>query len=215
VYRLIVFDLDGTLVDSRRDIADAANALLQSSGLEPLPEETIGRMVGDGAATLVKRSFAAAGRDAPPDALERFLAIYDRHLLAHTKPYPGAENVLRTLSSRAHVAVLTNKPTRATHRLLSGLQLAPFFPRAAVVGGDGPYPRKPDPAGLQHLMTAAGVEPDQTLLVGDSIIDLRTARHASAHICIARYGFGYDGFPLDAITERDCVIDELTELLRL
>jgi phosphoglycolate phosphatase len=215
VYRLIVFDLDGTLIDSRRDIADAANAVLQLYGADSLPEDEIGRMVGDGAATLVNRAFAAAGRDAPPDALERFLTIYDDHLLAHTRPYPGAADVLGTLSTQAQVALLTNKPNGATRRILSGLQLAHFFSDAAVVGGDGPYPRKPHPAGLQHLMTSAAAAPAQTLLVGDSIIDLRTARHASADICIARYGFGYEGFPSGALVPHDRVIDDLTELLRL
>src|SRR5436190_14171779 len=96
-FRLIVFDLDGTLIDSRRDIADAANALLESCGAPALPEERIGRMVGDGAATLVARAFDASGVERPPDALERFLQIYQRRLLVHTRPYPGMIDVLEAL----------------------------------------------------------------------------------------------------------------------
>src|SRR6266850_6032304 len=97
MFRLFVFDLDGTLIDSRRDIADAANQLLRDCGAEPLPEERIGRMVGDGAATLVARAFAASGVERPPHALERFLSIYDRWLLNHTRAYDGIPAVLDSL----------------------------------------------------------------------------------------------------------------------
>ena len=159
-FRLFVFDLDGTLVDSRRDIADAANALLESCGAPPLPEERIGRMVGDGAARLVVRAFAAGGVKSPPDALHRFLAIYNRRLLAHTRPYPGMSVTLDALHSRASLAVLTNKPLASTREILTGLDLDRYFPTEAIVGGDGPHPRKPDPAGLRHLVSRAGVTPD-------------------------------------------------------
>ena len=151
MFGLIVFDLDGTLVDSRKDIADAANQLLRDCGAEALPENRIGRMVGDGAATLVARAFAASGVERPPDALERFLSIYDRWLLNHTRAYDGIPAVLDALASRASLAVLTNKPIASTRRVLAGLDLARFFHDDAVVGGDGPFPRKPDPAGLRHL----------------------------------------------------------------
>jgi len=212
---LIVFDLDGTLVDSRKDIADAANQLLRDCGAEPLPEDRIGRMVGDGAATLVARAFAASGVERPPDALERFLSIYDRWLLNHTRAYDGIPAVLDALASRASLAVLTNKPIASTRRVLAGLDLARFFHDDAVVGGDGPFPRKPDPAGLRHLAARAGISHDDTLLVGDSIIDWRTARHARSAICIARYGFGFEGFPMDQLQPGDRVIDRPDQLLRL
>jgi len=210
-----VFDLDGTLVDSRKDIADAANQLLRDCGAEPLPEDRIGRMVGDGAATLVARAFAASGVERPPDALERFLSIYDRWLLNHTRAYDGIPAVLDALASRASLAVLTNKPIASTRRVLAGLDLARFFHDDAVVGGDGPFPRKPDPAGLRHLAARAGISHDDTLLVGDSIIDWRTARHARSAICIARYGFGFEGFPMDQLQPGDRVIDRPDQLLRL
>ena len=124
-FDLIIFDLDGTLVDSRRDIANAANATLVEAGAAPLPEEVIGRMVGDGAPVLIARAFAAAGRDQPPDALARFLAIYDAHLLEHTHPYDGIPDVLASLEERTPLAVLTNKPLRATRAILDGLALTP------------------------------------------------------------------------------------------
>ncbi|HMD34971.1 MAG TPA: HAD-IA family hydrolase [Vicinamibacterales bacterium] len=214
MFRLYVFDLDGTLVDSRRDLADAANALLEECGGAPLAEERIGRMVGDGAAVLVSRVFAAAGVSLPPDALPRFLALYDRRLLDHTKPYAGMIETLDALRERAPMAVLTNKPLAATRRILDGAGLAPFF-GDAVVGGDGPLARKPEPAGLQHLASAAGVGLASTLLVGDSVIDWETARRASARICLARYGFGFDGFPLEQIRSDDHVIDTPTDLIHL
>ena len=213
--RLIVFDLDGTLIDSRRDLADAANALLESEGAAPLSEERIGRMVGDGAATLVARAFEASGVERPADALERFLALYDARLLNHTRPYAGIPEVLEALGLRSPLAVLTNKPLASTRRILAGLGLARHFPDNAVVGGDGPFPRKPDPAGLLHLMARARVDAAATLLVGDSIVDWRTARAAATPICLARYGFGYEGFPRDAIAASDRLIDAPADILAL
>jgi phosphoglycolate phosphatase len=214
-FRLIVFDLDGTLVDSRRDLADAANAVLVECGAAPLTEERIGRMVGDGAATLVARAFAACNLAQPSDALERFLAIYNRQLLHHTRPYPEMARVLATLQQRAALAVLTNKPLAATREILIGLDLANYFPEAAVFGGDGPLPRKPDPSGLQRLMAMAGVAPDETLMVGDSIVDWRTARGANSAMCLARYGFGFETFPLEQIEPADRTIDAPIDLLVL
>ena len=215
MFSLIVFDLDGTLVDSRRDIAESANALLVESGADPLPEETIGRMVGNGAATLVARAFAAAGFERPADALDRFLAIYEGRLLKHTRPYPEMADVLEKLSARARLAVLTNKPLAATRSILAGLDLDRFFVQAAVVGGDGPHARKPDPAGLLYLVSQAGVPPSATLLVGDSHVDWQAARNASAAVCLARYGFGFEGFPESDLGPDDRTIAAPRELLLL
>jgi phosphoglycolate phosphatase len=214
-YRLYIFDLDGTLIDSRKDIADAANALLASCGAPPLDDERIGRMVGDGAATLVARAFDAVCLAPPPDALERYLAMYTDRLLAHTRPYPDIPAVLDALESRAKLAVLTNKPIAATRRILDGLDLRRYFPDDAVVGGDGSFPRKPDPRGLRHLVAAAAVPLTHTLLVGDSLVDWRTARAAPVAICVARYGFGFDGFPPHQLSASDRVIENPAELLRL
>jgi phosphoglycolate phosphatase len=213
-FRLIVFDLDGTLIDSRRDIAESANALLESCGAAPLPEAHVGRMVGDGAAVLVVRAFAAAGIAAPPDALERFVAIYSERLLRHTRPYPRIPEVLADLAQRAELALLTNKPLAATKEILDGLDLARFF-GPAVVAGDGAFPRKPDPSGLLHLSHAAGVPPSATVLVGDSTIDWRTARAASTAICLARYGFGFESVSMADLEPADRLVDAPAELLSL
>jgi len=213
-FSLIVFDLDGTLIDSRRDIAESANALLESCGAVPLPEERVGRMVGDGAAVLVARAFAASGIAAPPDALERFVAIYGERLLRHTRPYPRIPEVLADLAERAELALLTNKPLAATMAILDGLDLARFF-GPAVVAGDGTFPRKPDPSGLLHLSRAAGVLPSATVLVGDSTIDWRTARAASTAICLARYGFGFESVSAASLRPADRLVDAPAELLSL
>jgi phosphoglycolate phosphatase len=188
--RLVAFDLDGTLVDSHRDLADATNALLAELGAAPLPEDAITKMVGEGAAVLVRRALDRAGLDPEtPDALPRFLVHYDARLLATTVPYSGMVGVIDTLRTTRRLTVLTNKPQAATMKVLEGLALLERF--AEVIGGDTSLGRKPDPAGLLALAAHGGVNPQETLLVGDSPIDLETARRAGTRICLARYGFGY------------------------
>jgi phosphoglycolate phosphatase len=172
-------------------------------------------MVGDGAATLVARAFSASGIEPPPDALDRYLRLYDRGLLNHTRPYEGIEEVLDALGRRAALAVLTNKPLASTLRLLDGLDLARYFSPAAVLGGDGPFPRKPDPSGLLHLSAGATVTVASTLMVGDSAIDWRTARAAGTRVCLARYGFGFESVPVDQLAADEQVIAAPRELLAL
>jgi phosphoglycolate phosphatase len=204
---LVAFDLDGTLVNSRQDIADSANALLLECGGSALSEDRIGTMVGDGAATLVERAFAAAGLVAPPRALARFLELYDARLLNHTRAYEGIADLLERLRSRVTLGILTNKPRAATVRILDGLNLARFFDPALTFGGDGDHPRKPDPRGLLALAHAADTTAARTMLVGDSIIDWRTAHAAGTRVCMARYGFGFETFPAEELGVDDLVID--------
>jgi len=214
-FQLYVFDLDGTLIDSRRDLAESVNALLVECGAAALPEERVGRMVGDGAATLIARAFEASGVVKPDDALARFLAIYATRLTEHTKPYDGIADVLEACRARASVAVLTNKPIASTRTILDRLGLARFFPPALVLGGDGPFARKPDPAGLRWLMQTTGAEPERTLLMGDSIIDWRTAHAAGTRVALARYGFGFEGFPAEQIRPGDFLADSPRGILCL
>jgi phosphoglycolate phosphatase len=189
LHRLIAFDLDGTLIDSRRDLADSANQLIEELGGQPLTEEQIGGMVGEGAALLVRRALRAAGRVDRAQALERFLQIYDARLLNHTRVYDGVAGVIQQIRGRARLTVLTNKPTAPSERILAALGLREAFDE--VVGGDGPYPRKPDPAGLQAMMASANATARDTLLVGDSAIDLETAQRAGVRCCLVSYGFGF------------------------
>lgn len=209
---LIVFDLDGTLVDSRRDLADSVNALLHELGAAPLAEDLIGTMVGDGSRQLVQRALEAAAVTPPPDALERFLEIYDARLLVHTRPYDGVIALLSELERRGvRRAVFTNKPQRAAERVLEGLDLARWFD-AGVIGAEAAYPRKPDPSGLLALARGADVPVAQTLMVGDAAQDVETARKAGAPVCVARYGFGYPtAAPM--LTGAELVIDQPGDLL--
>ncbi len=209
-HRLIAFDLDGTLIDSRRDLADSANELIESRGGRPHSEDAIGRMVGEGARVLVERALTAAGLPVTPDALPRFLEIYDRRLLIHTVPYAGMLDVVRYAKQHARLAVLTNKPRRPSEQILEVLGLRDFFDD--IVGGDGPLPRKPDPAALRALMDVAGTSPDTTLMVGDSLIDFETAQRASVRCCVAAYGYGYLMFPADRLTGDEWVAQSPGEL---
>jgi phosphoglycolate phosphatase len=199
--RLIVFDLDGTLIDSRRDLAESANQVITELGGTRLAEDTIGRMVGEGAAVLVRRALAAAGVGEVPGALLRFLEVYDGRLTKHTRAYEGIEDAVRAARRIARVIVLTNKPVGPSERILSSLDLRPLFDE--VIGGDGPLPRKPDPASLLAAMERAGVAAAQTLLVGDSAIDHETAVRASSRCCLATYGFGYVTFPRERLTGKE------------
>lgn len=187
---LIVFDLDGTLVDSRRDLANAANAFVRELGGSPLPEAQVGDMVGEGAAVLVRRVLTAAGLNPEqPGALPRFLELYDERLLEHTRPYDGILHTLERLRERSPLAVLTNKPQGATDKLLAGLGLTPYF--KDVIGGDTPFGRKPDPTALREIARRANVSIESTTLVGDSPVDLATARNAGCGIILVSYGFGF------------------------
>jgi phosphoglycolate phosphatase len=218
--RLIAFDLDGTLVDSRRDLADSANELITELGGSPLPEEAIARMVGEGAALLVRRALRAANvtdiravfaeATAPKGALQRFLEIYNTRLLRHTRIYDGMADVVRYAGTLGRVAVLTNKPLAPSRRILDGLKIADLFD--FVIGGDGPLPRKPDPASLNQLMHAAGADRATTLLVGDSAIDHETATRAGVRCCIVSFGFGYQSFPLERLRVDDRIAATALEL---
>lgn len=208
--RLIAFDLDGTIVDSRRDLTDSANQLIEEFGGTPQSEDSVGLMVGEGAALLVSRALAAAGLGDRPGGLARFLEIYDARLLQHTVPYEGIRDALHAARACARVAVLTNKPLRPTERILDALDLRSLIDE--VVGGDGPHPRKPDPASLLALIQGAGATPARALLVGDSAIDLETARRAAAQCCIARYGFGRVTIRADHLAGDEWAVDRPAEL---
>ena len=186
---LVVFDLDGTLIDSRLDLAASANRLLEEFGARPLSVAQVVSMVGEGARVLVGRVLDAAEVTADRDvAMRRFLEIYDEHLVDETRLYDGVLDTLQALDGRVAMALLTNKPRHHSVRILEALGVRSFF--AEVIGGDEAWPRKPDPGALQHLMASAGATPRTTIMVGDSMVDVETARRASAGICIAQYGFG-------------------------
>lgn len=210
---LVAFDLDGTLIDSVGDLASAASRLTETLGGRPLARAEVVAMVGDGAALLVRRALAAAGLDPEtPDALARFLAIYDQCLTETTRPYEGMTAALDALDPLVPLAVVTNKPLAPARTLLDVFGLTTRF--VEVIGGDGPWPRKPDPAGLLSLRAHARGGP--MVLVGDSPVDAQTAERAGAAFVLAGYGFGaskFDGPPgttLVAVTPADLpsLVDE-------
>jgi phosphoglycolate phosphatase len=209
---LAIFDLDGTLIDSRRDLADSANEMLASYGAAPLDEGDVASMVGCGAATLVKRVVAAAGVDARLDqALERFLAAYDQRLIRHTRPYDGVALALDGLRSRGvALALLTNKPREQSVKILEAFALSRYF--QWIVGGDGPWPRKPSPDGVRFLMSQAAAGPSETVLIGDSAVDLRTSRNAGVRICLARYGFGFADLAAADLNGAETLVDSPAEI---
>jgi phosphoglycolate phosphatase len=210
-----VFDLDGTIIDSRRDLADSANELLAGYGGAPIAEDDIASMVGCGAATLVRRVLTAAGVDSPLEkALARFLSLYDERLLNHTRPYDGIPPLLEALHhQQITMALLTNKPLEQSVKILDAFRLSKYF--RWCVGGDGLWPRKPSPDGLRYVMTQASRGPSETLLVGDSMVDLQTSRNAGVRICLARYGFGFVDLASDELRGDEWVVDAPGDIAEL
>jgi phosphoglycolate phosphatase len=204
---IVVFDLDGTLIDSARDLAESIGELLESYGAEPLPLSEVAAMVGEGAPILVRRALARAGlRPGIDDALARFLTIYDRRLMDHTVSYPGTIESLALATRRGPLAVLTNKPLGPTIGILEALDLRGFFTR--VIGGDSAYGRKPDPSGLLALQALA--PGDRLVMIGDSPADWQVAVNGHCPFVFARFGFGATKF--DAPPDTPFVIDHPREL---
>jgi phosphoglycolate phosphatase len=208
--KLIIFDLDGTLVDSALDIALSANELLEVMEREPLPLERIVGFIGDGVRKLLDRSLGGVSDDKLDRAHELYLPIYRRRLLEHTRAYPGARETLSALAAQRMLAVLTNKPIRESRLLLEGLGLDCFF--RSVYGGDSFPARKPDPVGAIELMREIGAEAEETLFVGDSAVDFETARRASVRFCLVTYGIGATE---TMKSEPDFRVDDLRELLSI
>jgi phosphoglycolate phosphatase len=191
--RLLIFDLDGTLVDSKVDLANAINAMLRHYGRPELPLERIASYIGDGAPKLVSRALGEP-RDEQLDseAVQYFMAYYREHKLDNTYVYPGMKAALDRLSANGHggarkMAVLTNKPVNASRGIVEGLGLGPYF--FQVYGGNSFPLRKPDPFGALQLAREAGAAPDETVVLGDSQNDVLTARNAGMWSVGLTYGF--------------------------
>lgn len=211
-FDLVVFDLDGTLIDSRADLAAAANRMLAGYGSRPLSTEAVSGMVGEGARLLVERAATAAGLDpVPADALDRFLAAYAEALVVDTTLYEGVTEMLAHLAPHCRLALLTNKPGTHTRATLALLGLADAF--ATVVGGGDGWPNKPAPDALCFLIDQAGVPPGRTLMVGDSWVDMATARAARCHAALAQYGFGRARLPHDLALDDVLTIASPLELV--
>ena len=206
---LVVFDLDGTLVDSSVDLANAVNAALRrlDPKSKPMAVDVVRGFIGSGARNLVARSVAYAGAAVEPDAaLPVFLEEYRPRLTENTRFYPGVERALDELAAHP-LAVLTNKPGDMSRGILDALGASDRFFR--VYGGGDLPSKKPDPEGLLRLMAEAGAEPASTVMVGDSAIDVRTGRGAAVFTVGVTYGFDPDSLSADA---PDALIHTLAEL---
>ncbi|MBI2956228.1 MAG: HAD-IA family hydrolase [Acidobacteria bacterium] len=210
--RVFIFDLDGTLIDSKLDLALSVNATRARFTFLPLPYEQIYSYIGDGAPMLVRRALDHTDDDAlVEDALQFFLAHYREHMLDNTLPYPGVREGLAELDAdRRILTVLTNKPERFSRAILDGLGLAPHF--ALVYGGNSFERKKPDPIGVETILRETGAAREEALVVGDSEIDVLTARNAGVRVCGVTYGLGSER--LDAYPP-DLRISSLTELAAL
>ena len=203
----LIFDLDGTLIDSKLDLALAVNATLEYMKRARLAHETIYSFVGDGAPLLVRRALGEGVTDREADdGLAYFLSYYRAHMLDNTVTYPGVREGLELLKDRS-MAVLTNKPVRFSQRILEGLGLAGYF--RYVYGGNSFQTKKPDPLGANILLRDLGTAPQESMMVGDSDVDVRTARSAGMWSCGVSYGLGAEGMRAHP---PDVMLDSLVEL---
>jgi phosphoglycolate phosphatase len=202
---LLIFDLDGTLIDSRLDLAQAVNATRTQAGRGPLPNEQIFSFVGNGAPVLIQRAMGPEATDEEVErALEFFLDYYRHHALDYTVLYPGVRESLGRLHlSGAKLAVLTNKPVRTSRRIMEGLGVSPFF--FQIYGGNSFMHKKPHRIGIDTLRTEAEAPAEETWMVGDSYVDIQTARNAGVASCGVTYGFQpetFREFPPDVLVDR-------------
>jgi phosphoglycolate phosphatase len=192
--RLLIFDLDGTLIDSRLDLVHSVNATLRHMKRPELPDDVIASYVGDGAPALIGRALGKEAGDQKlvRSGLEYFLAYYREHKLDHTHVYEGIGEALASMQNSHNglprkMAVLSNKPVNPSRAIVEALGLSKFFP--LVYGGNSFATKKPDPEGAQTILRETGSEPHETLIVGDSGVDVLTGRNAGTWTCGVNYGF--------------------------
>lgn len=208
--RAFVFDLDGTLIDSKMDLVNSVNGMLRETGRGELPADLIASYVGHGAPQLIASTLGpGASEEERREALAIFLKHYDKRKLKETRAYPGVTEGLRALAG-CPMAVLSNKPTKLSVEILDGLELAQYF--RAVYGGDSFEKKKPDPSGALAILDELGAQPEEAAMVGDSDVDVQTARNAGMIAVGVKYGFGqHDREKCPA----DVYVNSLTELVKL
>ena len=206
---LLIFDLDGTLIDSKLDLVHSVNAARALMDLSPISEDVVASYVGNGAPVLIRRALGPSASEADVQhALQYFLSYYRDHMLDHTRLYPGVKEALdRLLESGIKMAVLTNKPVRFSRSLVEGLGLRGHF--FQVYGGNSFDQKKPHPIGVRKLLEESGVAHGRAMMVGDSGVDVRTARNADVKACGVTYGFQPEGFLEDP---PDILVDNMSQL---
>ena len=201
---LLIFDLDGTLVDSKLDLVHSVNAARGMMNLPPIAEDLVASYVGDGAPVLMRRALGPdAGEADVQRSLEFFLGYYREHMLDNTTLYPGVRQALdRMRDNNSAMAVLTNQPVRFSQDMVDRLGLHEHFFR--VYGGNSFDQKKPNPIGIETLLGESGAPRERTIMVGDSHVDVRTARNANVKACGVLYGFQPESFrqePPDILVE--------------
>jgi phosphoglycolate phosphatase len=188
--RALIFDLDGTLIDSKLDLIHAVNATLAEMGRAKLSDEVISSYIGHGASILVSRALGGVTtEDELTRALKFFLSYYEAHKLDNTCLYPGVADTLAKLSSRKlAMAVLTNKPVKISVRILEELGVAKHF--RVIYGGNSFETKKPDPLGATTILAEFSTSPSEAMIVGDSEVDIQTARNAGTAAAAVNFGFG-------------------------
>ncbi len=187
--RCLIFDLDGTLIDSVPDLAAALNRILAADGLAPFSRDEVAAMVGDGAQALIERAYAARARPAPADAASRYIAAYQGAVASHSRPVPGIERLLGMLrESGWTLGVCTNKPTEPAIDLLTELGLAHHF--TAICGWDATPTPKPHPAHVLATLAACNGRADRALMIGDHANDVLAASRAGVKVVFASWGYG-------------------------
>jgi phosphoglycolate phosphatase len=205
---LLIFDLDGTLIDSKRDLADSVNATRAWMGLTPLSDEIVSTYVGSGAPVLIRRALPDADEQQLAQGLRYFLDYYREHMLDATTLYPGVREALdRLRDAQVPMAILTNKPVRFSMHLINGLGLETHFFR--IYGGNSFEEKKPHPVGIETLLAESGADRARTVMVGDSSVDIRTARNANVRACGVSWGFQPETF---AEAPPDFIIDDMSQL---
>lgn len=208
--KALVFDLDGTLIDSKMDLVNSVNATLREMKREALPKDVVASYVGSGAPVLIRRSLGGnPSEEELKRALAFFLVYYEEHKLEHTRLYPGVAETLAELKSLP-MSVLTNKPEKISVRILEGLGIAQYF--RSVYGGNSFETKKPDPAGAKQIFSEFALKANETAMVGDSEVDVQTARNAGMASVIVNFGFGTHD---RALHPADLYVDQFEELLRL
>jgi phosphoglycolate phosphatase len=210
VVRALIFDLDGTLIDSQSDLIHSVNAMLRELGRRELAEETISGYIGHGAPQLVARALGeGCTEEERQRALQFFLSYYELHKLDTTSAYPGVTETLEKLANWP-MAVLSNKPARISVRILEALSLAKYF--RVIYGGNSFETKKPDPLGARTILKELGTEPLEAMLVGDSEVDVQTARNTGMVAAAVNYGFGVHdrvAYPADIYLDRFSELEAL------
>ncbi len=211
--RVFLFDLDGTLIDSRHDLTTAVNRVRAELGAGPLSVAAVTGFVGDGIVKLLERALADVPGVAPEAVLSRLQAAYDACALDATRPYPGVTGMLDELRRAGNrLAVVTNKPEAVSRRILEGLGLLSRLD--AVVGGDTTPRLKPDPAPLLFALRQVRGTPEHAWMIGDNWTDLDAGRAAGTRCCFCAYGFGRrQGRPSDRTVDNPTELLEFTRLL--